>query len=149
MNIAILMTSAPMNAIHSTFAGYTLLTDAELFNAMNGGQHLVGKTLRFHQDDLITQLEPQLLATGLKSVIVHTFNPMALNALEPDDKDNKNIHKTFYVYGEKSGFTNLMEYPPFIKKMEEFSLGEAVVDSYIETLVNDIETLHMNNENRL
>ncbi len=134
MQINIIVSKAPLGALSVEFGPQVVINDGDLFNMLNGGVTIHDHFITLHQDELIGGLEKKLLELNAERIVIHTFNPMVINALEPHKNDHVRLNKRFFLYNDREEFVDLLCIESFSKKLEVLSLGEAVVDSYMRTL---------------
>jgi hypothetical protein len=140
IEVAIITTGAPQDAIRLEFPNYLILNDHNFYKMMNGGCKFNGMNISFHQDDLIEAVENFLPLLSTDNIVIHTFNPMVLQALDEDENQNKELVKSFYIYSEIVGFQNLLKHKSIVEKLTILSIGETVNDTLMKSIISDFES---------
>lgn len=141
--VTVLTTPAPEEAIKTFFADATIINDCLIFNMINTGCVVNGVYIKLGQDELISSLETALHSLNSPRILVHTFNPLVLNALEITDDDPPNLTKEFVIYSNEEGFQDVLKHKSILEKTQFMSIGEAIDDTIMSTIVSDFE----NNKN--
>lgn len=143
VEIVVLTTPAPQEKIIDSFKDFFVINDAMLFSALNHENTLLPFNFSLQQDHIIDELEYSLLELGFPKILIHTFNPLIINALEPNSSDDKRLTKSFVLYAKNIGFRNILEHKSITKKIEVMSIGEVIADTFMQDIIDDFE----NNKN--
>ena len=139
IQVAVLTTPAPKDVVAKFFDEHLIIDDGILFHMLNTGYIVNGKNIKISQDDLIGSFENTLCYLDAPHILVHTFNPLVINALEVVDDDPQHLRKIFYIYSNLVGFNDLMKHKSLIEKTQVMSIGEAIIDTIMSIIINDFE----------
>lgn len=141
-NLIVVINPAPQKEIKDAFPGYKLMDDYAFYNILNGEQFVLTTYNLDSLDALMLSIEKG--CEDGEKIVIHTFNPLIVNFLEIHDKEELSLERSarrFAFYTDKNDFIPALKIPSLVKKLDFMSVGEAVCDSYCESMQESWNTV--------